>query len=94
MQPAGAEVQAAVETQIRVNDKLRNKTKVFPFGHFPIFVILYFDYESSRSKWANPDTKVSVLRSRLSGCHATLPRKERPLTFEPHSFPIVFQTTN
>ena len=45
MQPAGAEVQAAVETQIKVNDKLRNKAKVFPFGHLviPIFGILYFD---------------------------------------------------
>ena len=28
---------------------------------------------------------ISLLRSRLSGCHATLPRKERLLTFE-HSF--------
>ena len=30
----------------------------------------------------------SLLRSRLSGCHATFPRKERLLTLKLHSFPI------
>ena len=34
----------------------------------------------------------SLLRSRLSGCHATLPRKEQLLTFEPLSFPDLSQS--
>ena len=38
------------------------------------------------------DQNISLLRSRLSGCHATLPRKKRLLTFEPHSFPDLSQS--
>ena len=33
----------------------------------------------------------SLLRSRFLGRHATLPQKERLLTSEPHSFPVISQ---
>ena len=63
--------------------------KVYPIAHiseYPLPAIFVQTILFQNSPWSS-----SLLRSRLSGCHATLPRKERLLTFEPHSFPDLSQ---
>ena len=85
--------------------EIRNKRAFFPCilifflyktNRFHVAVRLF----SNRSQRTSNVIRTSVthsgaprlLRSRLSGCHATLPRKERLLTFEPHPFPDLSQS--
>ena len=50
------------------------------------------EVDSVHAIQSNIPSKISLLRSRFLGCHATLPPKKRLLTSEQHSFPKISQS--